>query len=116
MMEDNGISTKISMVRSGSLHTLTTPSNSEQNHQPNREMKPKEKDRGIKITNVESDKQCSISVVSGCDSIKTTWDIRECFKQLRFNKSHHLGLGDIRLTIAQQEEICDLVEQFYHCR
>ena len=54
--------------------------------------------------------------VSGCDSIKTTWDIRDCFKQLRFDKNHHLGLGDIRLTIAQQEEICDLVERFYHCR
>lgn len=58
----------------------------------------------------------SLGVVSGCDSIKTTWDIRECFKQLRFDKNHHLGLGDIRLTIAQQEEICDLVEHFYHCR
>ena len=43
MMEDNGISTKISMVRSGSLHTLTTPSNSEQNHQTNREMKKVER-------------------------------------------------------------------------
>ena len=58
----------------------------------------------------------SLGVVSGCDSIKTTWDIRECFKQLRFDKNHHLGLGDIRLTIAQQEEICDLVEHFYHYR
>lgn len=58
----------------------------------------------------------SLGVVSGCDSIKTTWDIRECFKQLRFDKNHHLGLGDIRLTIAQQEEICDLVERFYRCR
>lgn len=58
----------------------------------------------------------TIPIVSGCDSIKTTWNIRECFKQLRFDKNHHLGLGDIRLTIAQQDEICDLVERFYHCR
>jgi len=29
------------------------------------------------------------------------------FHDLRFNKKHHLGLGDIRLTIAQQEEICN---------
>jgi hypothetical protein len=52
--------------------------------------------------------------VSGCDSVKTTWDIRECFKHLRLHKNHHLGLGDIRLTIEQQDEICDLVERFYH--
>jgi hypothetical protein len=43
------------------------------------------------------------------DFIKTTWDIRECFRQLRTSKDH----GDIKLTIAQQEEICDLVERFY---
>jgi len=48
--------------------------------------------------------------------IKSDWNLRECFKQLRFDKNHHLGLGDIRITIAQQDEICDLVERFYHCR
>jgi len=55
-------------------------------------------------------------LVSGSDLVKTGWNIRECFKQLRFDKNHHLGLGDIRITIAQQDEICDLVERFYHCR
>jgi len=54
--------------------------------------------------------------ISGSDLVKSDWSLRECFKQLRFDKNHHLGLGDIRLTIAQQEEICDLVERFYHCR
>ena len=54
--------------------------------------------------------------VSGSDLVKSDWDLRECFNQLRFDKNHHSGLGDIRLTIAQQEEICDLVERFYHCR
>ena len=54
--------------------------------------------------------------VSGSDLVKSDWSLRECFKQLRFDKNHHLGLGDIRLTIAQQEEICELVERFYHCR
>ena len=54
--------------------------------------------------------------VSGSDLVKSDWNLRECFKQLRFDKNHHLGLGDIRLTIAQQEEICDLVERLYHCR
>jgi len=27
------------------------------------------------------------------------------FREMRFDKHHHLGLGDIRLTIAQQDEI-----------
>jgi hypothetical protein len=50
------------------------------------------------------------------ETVKTEWDIRKCFEQLRFDKNHHLGLGDIRLTIGQQEEICELVERFYRCR
>jgi hypothetical protein len=50
------------------------------------------------------------------DTVKSDWDLRKCFEQLRFDKNHHLGLGDIRLTIAQQEEICELVERFYRCR
>ena len=50
------------------------------------------------------------------EKVKTEWDIRKCFEQLRFDKNHHLGLGDIRLTIAQQEEICELVERFYRYR
>ena len=49
-------------------------------------------------------------------AVKSDWDLRKCFEQLRFDKNHHLGLGDIRLTIAQQEEICELVERFYRCR
>ena len=56
-----------------------------------------------------------LGAVSGSDLVKSDWNLRECFKQLRFDKNHHLGLGDIRLTIAQQEEICNLVERFYHC-
>ena len=50
------------------------------------------------------------------ETVKTEWDIRKCFEQLRFDKNYHLGLGDIRLTIGQQEEICELVERFYRCR
>ena len=57
-----------------------------------------------------------LCAVSGSDLVKSDWSLRECFKQLRCDKNHHLGLGDIRLTIAQQDEICDLVEHFYHCR
>ena len=49
-------------------------------------------------------------------AVKSDWDLRKCFEQLRFDKNHHLGLGDIRLTIGQQEEICELVERLYRCR
>jgi len=49
------------------------------------------------------------------ESMKSEWNLRKYFEQLRFDKNHHLGMGDIRLTIAQQEEICELVECFYHC-
>ena len=32
------------------------------------------------------------------------------FRELRFSKNHHLGLGDIRLTIAMQDEIEELIK------
>jgi hypothetical protein len=48
-------------------------------------------------------------------TIKTDWNIRKCFEVLRLDKSYHLGEGDIRLTIEQQEKICELVERFYRC-
>jgi len=35
---------------------------------------------------------------------KAKW-LEQYFKKLRFNKKYHLGLGDIRLTMGQQEEI-----------
>ncbi len=50
------------------------------------------------------------------ETVKTEWDIRKYFEQLRFDKDHHLGMGDIRLTIGMQEEICELVNRFYRCR
>ena len=33
------------------------------------------------------------------------------FEKLRKNKKYHLGLGDIRLTIAQQDEISKLYDK-----
>lgn len=36
--------------------------------------------------------------------------IEKYFKKLRFDKNHHLGLGDIRLTVAQQEMIIDYLK------
>jgi hypothetical protein len=33
------------------------------------------------------------------------------FRDLRMDENHHIGLGDIRLTIAQQDEICDIAAE-----
>ena len=38
-------------------------------------------------------------------------EIENYFNKLRFDKNHHLGLGDIRLTIAQQDELVALFKQ-----
>ena len=35
-------------------------------------------------------------------------DLWEYFAKLRHDPKHHLGLGDIRLTMAQQQEVLDL--------
>lgn len=37
-------------------------------------------------------------------------DIKKYFEALRNDEKHHLGLGDIRLTLAQQEEIIEAIE------
>jgi len=37
--------------------------------------------------------------------------IKEYFEKLRFDKDHHTELGDIRLTIGQQEEIIKIFEE-----
>lgn len=46
-------------------------------------------------------------------------NITEYFEKLRLDENHHLGLGDIRLTMSQQEEIIskvraleDLIESY----
>jgi hypothetical protein len=44
-------------------------------------------------------------------SIKTTWSIKKFFQELRNDPAHHLGMGDIRLTVGMQEEIVNLVNQ-----
>lgn len=43
--------------------------------------------------------------------VKSSFSLSKYFEQLRFDKNHHLGMGDIRLTIGQQEEICALLER-----
>jgi hypothetical protein len=41
---------------------------------------------------------------------KATKMIIDYFHTLRFDPKHHLGLGDIRLTLAQQEELIELLQ------
>lgn len=48
--------------------------------------------------------------------IVSDWDLQSFFMQMRFDKNHHLGLGDIRLTAGQQDEIIELVDKFYQKR
>jgi hypothetical protein len=48
--------------------------------------------------------------------IVSDWDLQSFFMQMRFDKNHHLGLGDIRLTAGQQDEIIELVGKFYQKR
>lgn len=45
-------------------------------------------------------------------TIKTYFSLRECFSQLRNDKNHHLGMGDIRLTIDQQDQISDIFDKY----
>ena len=40
---------------------------------------------------------------------KLTDKIAKYFHDLRFDDNHHLGVGDIRITLAQQVEIIDMI-------
>ena len=44
------------------------------------------------------------------DDTESTLRIREFFRQVRLKTHHHLGLGAIKLTLEDQEELCELVE------
>ena len=33
------------------------------------------------------------------------------FRKKRFNKKNHLGVGDITLSISEQDEICDIAAE-----
>lgn len=39
-------------------------------------------------------------------------EVSEYFRKLRMDDNHHLGLGDIRLTSAQQTEIVLMIERY----
>ena len=45
------------------------------------------------------------------EQINSTWSLEKCFETLRHDPRFHLGLGDIRITQAMQEEIARLVER-----
>lgn len=47
------------------------------------------------------------------ETIKSDWSIRSCFEGMRQDRNYHLELGDIRIPMEVQDEICDLVERFY---
>jgi len=55
----------------------------------------------------------------GCQNFKplsshaVLCEVREYFQNLRFNDKHHLGLGNIRLTLAQQAEILDIIKEHF---
>ena len=52
-------------------------------------------------------KQATAIIMAMCD-IKAAFKkhLDERFDELRKDPDHHLGLGDIRLTVAQQDELC----------
>ena len=53
---------------------------------------------------VMHDSWCSNGIPKRCQGKGGVMDISEFFRQKRFS-SQHVGLGDVRLTIADQEEI-----------
>ena len=38
-------------------------------------------------------------------------ELEEYFRKLRFDENFHLGLGDVRLTIAMQEEVVAIAKR-----
>lgn len=42
--------------------------------------------------------------------IRDMQDMSKYFQRLRNNKHHHLGLGDVRLTLDQQEALVNTFE------
>jgi len=39
--------------------------------------------------------------------------LHDYFRAMRFNPKHHLGLGDIRLTLGQQDDLVVAAERAY---
>lgn len=49
------------------------------------------------------------AVIDQSETVSKYWSLSGFFHKMRMNPAHHLGLGDIRLSLAQQDEICELV-------
>jgi hypothetical protein len=45
-----------------------------------------------------------------CSASFAAW-LHDYFRAMRFDPSHHLGLGDIRLTIGQQDDLVVAAER-----
>jgi hypothetical protein len=42
--------------------------------------------------------------------LKLAEKIRKQFEAMRNDPRYHLGLGDIRVTIGHQDELCDMIQ------
>ena len=51
----------------------------------------------------------AVAIVMTLNDIKAAVgrSLQSRFDELRKDPDHHLGLGDIRLTVAQQDELCE---------
>lgn len=61
----------------------------------------------VNMLNQETDKLLKLKKQLGENPAE---QIEIYFKQLRENENSHMGLGDIRLTIAQQDEIVEMAQ------
>ncbi|MDA0768483.1 MAG: hypothetical protein O3A92_16860 [Verrucomicrobia bacterium] len=49
-------------------------------------------------------------VASPCSADFAAW-LHDYFRVMRFDSKHHLGLGDIRLTLGQQDDLVVAAER-----
>ena len=57
------------------------------------------------------DVSCLKELLKMLDGKDLIGELEKYFNKLRFDNNHHEGLGDIRITVAQQEEILNMVKQ-----
>ena len=57
------------------------------------------------LENIEKQKK------TDSETISSVFDLEECFKAKRFDETRHLGGGDIRLTIGDQEDIVQIMSR-----
>ena len=52
----------------------------------------------------------SVDQQQACSASFAAW-LHDYFRAMRFDPSHHLGLGDIRLTLGQQDDLVVAAER-----